>query len=270
VLDNGALDVDRSISIGQQVAEARAYAHGLGIVHRDVKPANVIVDADPTRVRLADFGIARLSDSTRITAAGKCIGTAAYLAPEQLEGQAGPAADIYALGLVVLECLTGTRCYHGTPAETTMARLHRSPVVPTDLPSWLRHTLRAMTARDPRCRPLAGAAAKAFGWRSVDPVLASTAEVDASVLSTSDLPGTTVEEVAGTSAWIPRGRTARPSWKARARRRPLLLAFGGGVLTSAAAFALSLMVWPFGARGVQATEPQAPAIPTSTTVDNDG
>jgi hypothetical protein len=73
-----------------------------------LKPANVILDADLAHVRLADFGIARFGDTTRITAAGLCIGTAAYLAPEQLEGQVGPAADVYALGLVVLECLTGT------------------------------------------------------------------------------------------------------------------------------------------------------------------
>jgi eukaryotic-like serine/threonine-protein kinase len=123
VLVGGPLGVEQSISIGQQLAEALAHAHGLGVVHRDVKPANVILDAEPAGVRLADFGIALFSDTTRMTAAGMCIGTAAYLAPEQLEGQAGPAADVYALGLVVLECPHGDpvlprhpcRSGHGSP-----------------------------------------------------------------------------------------------------------------------------------------------------------
>jgi serine/threonine protein kinase len=178
VLDNGPLGVERSTSIGQQLAAALAYAHGLDIVHRDVKPANVIFDADPAHVRLADFGIARLGDATRMTTAGHCVGTAAYLAPEQLEGQAGPATDIYALALVMLECLTGTRCYPGTLAETTAARLHRAPLIPADLPPWLRHTLRAMTTRDPRQRPPATAVAQALRHRSVDAVLAPTDNID--------------------------------------------------------------------------------------------
>ena len=179
VLAGGPLGVEQSISIGQQLAEALMHAHGLDIVHRDVKPANVICDAEPPRVRLADFGIALFSDTTRMTAAGACIGTAAYLAPEQLEGQVGPAADVYALGLVVLECLTGTRCYPGSLVQAAMARLHRAPVVPDELPVWLGHTLRAMTARDPVRRPPAAAVADAFSRRAVDAVLASTAAIDA-------------------------------------------------------------------------------------------
>lgn len=109
VLDNGPLGLDRSISVGRQLADALTHAHEHGVIHRDLKPANVLLDADPNGVHLADFGIARFDDSARITATGHCIGTAAYLAPEQMEGHIGPAADIYALGLVILECLTGIR-----------------------------------------------------------------------------------------------------------------------------------------------------------------
>ena len=198
VLVGGPLGVEQSISIGQQLAEALAHAHGLGVVHRDVKPANVILEAEPAGVRLADFGIALFSDTTRMTAAGMCIGTAAYLAPEQLEGQAGPAADVYALGLVVLECLTGTRCYPGTLVEAAMARLHRAPVVPVELPAWLRHTLRVMTTRDPGRRPPVGAVADAFRRRSVDAVLASTVEVGVAALS---IRGATWERVAALWSW---------------------------------------------------------------------
>jgi eukaryotic-like serine/threonine-protein kinase len=270
VLDSGPLSVERSISIGQQVAEALTHAHGLNIVHRDVKPANVIFDAESTRVRLADFGIARFSETTRMTAAGMCIGTAAYLAPEQLEGQVGPAADVYALGLVVLECLTGTRCYPGTVVETAMARLHRAPIVPVELPVWLRHTLRAMTARDPGRRPPAAAVADAFLRRSVDAVLASTVDVDVAALSTDAPPAMAIHEIIGSSDTTENRRIPRPPANVGAGRRPLALAFGGGALTTAAALAilaLFLAIWPFGASGVPMTESRTPSIPTSTTIE---
>jgi hypothetical protein len=270
VLVGGPLGVEQSISIGQQLAEALTHAHGLGVVHRDVKPANVILDAEPAGVRLADFGIALFNDTTRMTAAGMCIGTAAYLAPEQLEGQAGPAADVYALGLVVLECLTGTRCYPGTLVEAATARLHRAPVVSVELPVWLRHTLRTMTARDPGRRPPAEAVADAFRCRSVDAVLASTVEVDVASLSTCAAPGSAIHEITGSSGTIQGRRISKPLWNVGAGRRRLILAFGGGALTTAAALALlalSLVIWPFGGRGVQATESQVPSIPTSTTVE---
>jgi eukaryotic-like serine/threonine-protein kinase len=265
VLDSGPLGVERSISIGEQLAEALAHAHGLDIVHRDVKPANVIFDTGPTHVRLADFGIARLGDATRMTASGQCIGTAAYLAPEQLASQTGPAADVYALGLVMLECLTGTRCYPGTVAETTMARLHRAPLVPVDLPSWLRHTLRAMTARDPRRRPPAAAVAEALRRRTIDAVLAPTDGIDLATLST----GAANHEITSSSETI-ESRTPRPPPPTRTARGPLALAFGGGALTTAALLAilaLSLAIWPFTDNGAQATESPAAPTPTSTTTE---
>jgi serine/threonine protein kinase len=254
VLANGPLGVERSVSIGEQLAEALAHAHELDIVHRDVKPANVILDTDPTHVRLADFGIARFGDATRMTATGYCVGTAAYLAPEQLEGQAGPATDIYALALVMLECVTGTRCYPGTLAETTAARLHRAPLVPADLPRWLRHTLRAMTARDPRQRPPATAVAEALRHRSVDAVLAPTVEID---VANHQITGST-DTTESRTPKRPRARTARG---------PLALAFGSGALTTAALLAilaLSLAIWPFADNGAQATESPAAPTPTST------
>jgi eukaryotic-like serine/threonine-protein kinase len=270
VLASGPLGVERSISIGQQLAEALMHAHGLDIVHRDVKPANVICDAEPPRVRLADFGIARFGDTTRMTAAGACIGTAAYLAPEQLEGQVGPAADVYALALVLLECLTGTRCYPGSLVEAAMARLHRAPLVPDELPVWLGYTLGAMTARDPGRRPPAAAVADAFRRRSVDAVLASTTAISVAALWTGAPPGTATRAITDLSATIGSRRSPRPPSDVGARRRPLALAFGGGALTTAAALAivaLSLAVW-FGGSGLQVTGSRTPSIPT-TAVERD-
>ena len=174
VLANGPLDIEQSISIARQLADALSHAHSRDITHRDLKPGNVVLDADRVRVCLADFGIALFSHTTRMTATGTCLGTPAYLAPEQREGRVGPASDIYSLGLLVLECLAGTHCYPGTIAETAFARLHHAPTIPVDLPPWLRHTLGAMTARHPDRRPAAEATAEAFRHRSIDTVLATT------------------------------------------------------------------------------------------------
>ena len=141
-------------TLGRQLAEALAHVHSGGIVHRDVKPANVLLDG--LRPRLADFGIARALDGTSATATGCVVGTAAYLAPEQVRGeQVGPPVDVYALGLVLLEALTGRREYPGLAVESATARLHRCPVVPRGLPGGLSELLDAMTRNDPAQRPTA-------------------------------------------------------------------------------------------------------------------
>jgi len=130
-------------------------------VHRDLKPGNILL-ADPSVpggrpvVKLADFGIAHLLGSDRITTIGTVIGTAGYLSPEQfLGGEPGPSVDIYALGLVVLEALTGVREYPGTPLEAVAARADHDPRIPASLPEDWRGLLGAMTARDPARRPTA-------------------------------------------------------------------------------------------------------------------
>ncbi|CAI9419145.1 serine/threonine-protein kinase [Nocardioides sp. T2.26MG-1] len=149
----GPLDRERVGAIGVQLADALAYAHDRGVVHRDVKPGNVLIGADD-RVKLADFGIARLiGDTVRHTRTGQAIGTAAYLAPEQVMGRdVDGAADVYSLGLVLLEAVTGERAYPGTPTEAAMARLTREPEVPAHLPESWQHLLRAMTATEPADR----------------------------------------------------------------------------------------------------------------------
>ncbi len=106
-LRQGSLSPERTAAIGATLAEALAYVHDHTIVHRDVKPSNILMTADG-KARLGDFGIARLLDASTLTVAGTTLGTAAYMAPEQLEDhQVGPGADIWSLGMVLLECLTG-------------------------------------------------------------------------------------------------------------------------------------------------------------------
>jgi eukaryotic-like serine/threonine-protein kinase len=105
-----ALDPEYVAAAGAQVADALRYVHGHGVVHRDVKPSNVLL-GDDGRVLLADFGLAKLTTGAAgLTATGLTMGTAAYLAPEQVRrADVGPATDVYAFGLVLLEALTGRR-----------------------------------------------------------------------------------------------------------------------------------------------------------------
>ena len=182
-LAQGAMPLERALVVGEQVAEALAHAHRLGIVHRDVKPSNILLD-DEGEVRLADFGIARLAGAPSLTRTGQVVGSGPYLAPEQVAGEPlGPEADVYALGLVVLECVTGTPCYSGGHIEAALARLSRPPAIPTELPGWLRDVLAATTAREPGRRPSADEVAAALRRRSAAPVLASTAALDMTALA---------------------------------------------------------------------------------------
>lgn len=153
-LADGPLEPERVATIGLQVAEALSYVHRCGVVHRDVKPGNVLIGKDG-QVKLADFGIARLMDSTeRHTRTGMTVGSPAYLAPEQVGGrEVTTAADVYSLGLVLLEALTGEKAFHGTSMEIAFARLNAPPRIPEWLsPPW-QELLHQMTEIDPDARP---------------------------------------------------------------------------------------------------------------------
>ena len=146
--------------LGAQLAAGLAYVHSQGLVHRDVKPANILLNEVDGRARLSDFGVVRMVGRPQVTSAELTIGTAYYLAPEQAAGSAvGPEADVYALGLVLLEALTGRRCFDGPLAEALAARLTADPVIPDGLPAPWPELLGAMTARDPAARPSAAAVA---------------------------------------------------------------------------------------------------------------
>lgn len=166
-LGQGSLSSADVAQIGYDLAMALGYVHDHGVVHRDVKPANIMMfdyghDAARVRAKLTDFGIAMLMEAP-LGGDGSFIGTAAYVSPEQAKGEPlGPASDIYSLGLVLLECLTGMRSFPGDPLPSALARLLRAPDIPADLdPQWLR-LLAAMTATDPAARPTARGAATAL------------------------------------------------------------------------------------------------------------
>jgi len=168
-LASSALSLREVLVIGMGLSRALACVHRAGVVHRDVKPSNILFDGE-SMPRLADFGMSRVLDGAGITRSGAVVGTAAYLAPEQVVGDsAGPAADVYALGLVLIECLTGVREYPGPPMESAVARLHRDPAIPAGLPSAVSRILREMTARDPDMRPTAERCAGAFEDAAASP-----------------------------------------------------------------------------------------------------
>ena len=133
-LRDGPLGAAPSAVLGAQLADALAYVHAHGIVHRDVKPSNILLNVEGGG-KLGDFGIARLLDSSALTITGTTLGTTAYMAPEQLEDhQVGPSADIWSLGIVLLECLTGRRVYEGTASEVVARRLSGPVPFPDRLP----------------------------------------------------------------------------------------------------------------------------------------
>lgn len=142
--------------VGAQVAETLAVVHAGGVVHRDIKPSNILLDDEEKQAYLADFGLALQAHVTRLTRSGMLVGTAGYLAPEQLRGaDVAPPTDIYALGLVLLECLTGHPEYPGGDTEAALARLSREARIPIGLPAPWPELLASMTNSDPKCRPTA-------------------------------------------------------------------------------------------------------------------
>ncbi len=175
--ERGRVPEGEVADLGATLADARAYVHAAGVVHRDVTPANVLCGPDG-RPRLADFGIARLLDTSRVTALATAVGTAAYMAPEQLEGQdVGPAADMYGLGLVLAEARSGRPGFTGQGHEVALARLVRDPDLGSDLPPPWAELLAAMTARDPVERPTAAEVAIRMRALAADPVDGATPPV---------------------------------------------------------------------------------------------
>ncbi|HET9209805.1 MAG TPA: protein kinase, partial [Thermoanaerobaculia bacterium] len=124
----GPLPVGEAVEIAEQIAAGLARAHGRGIVHRDVKPATVIVAPDG-RVKRVDFGIAKLADQSRLTRAGTTVGTAGYMSPEQLHGEEpDPRTDVWSLGVVIYEMVTGHSPFEAeSETETVKAILRRAP-----------------------------------------------------------------------------------------------------------------------------------------------
>ncbi|MGH2895656.1 MAG: protein kinase domain-containing protein [Solirubrobacteraceae bacterium] len=130
--DHGHLEVGQAIDIVSQACRGLDYAHRNGVVHRDVKPGNLLV-SDSDVVKLADFGIARATDQSSITQVGSVLGTAAYLSPEQARGdEAGPQADLYSLGVVTYQLISGRLPYEAASLSELALKQQRESPIPLD------------------------------------------------------------------------------------------------------------------------------------------
>ncbi len=156
--ERGRLEVDETIEVVRDACHGLEYAHRAGVIHRDVKPGNLLVAEQTNTTKLADFGIAKAAEQTRITQVGSVLGTAAYLSPEQARGdEAGPASDIYSLGVCAYQLLTG-RLPHEYGSLTELAlKQQEDAVAPIadyrpEVPPELDEAVRLSLEREPQAR----------------------------------------------------------------------------------------------------------------------
>ena len=158
-ISRGRMDADETLEILEHSAWALEAAHQRGFVHRDVKPGNILLREDGV-VKLTDFGIAKAANAVPVTRAGMVMGTAHYIAPEQASGgEAGPAGDVYSLGIVGYECLAGKRPFRAeNPVVVAMMQVRDAPPpLPDDVPENVRLLIEAVLVKDPMHRYRDGA-----------------------------------------------------------------------------------------------------------------
>lgn len=156
----GQLSTDKTLDIVAQTSAALQAAHAAGLVHRDIKPGNLLITPDG-RVKITDFGIARIADQVPLTATGQVMGTVQYLSPEQASGHAAsPATDIYSLGIVAYECLAGKRPFTGeSQVAIAMAQINdAAPPLPETIAEPVRNFVMSMIAKKPEDRPATASA----------------------------------------------------------------------------------------------------------------
>src|ERR1700759_4805698 len=221
--DRGHLDVEEAVDILAQACRGLDYAHRNGVVHRDVKPGNLLV-SDSGVVKLADFGIARATDQSSITQVGSVLGTAAYLAPEQARGEeAGPRSDIYSLGVVAYQLLSGRLPYEAVSlSELTLKQQREAPqrldVLNPDVPRGLAEAVASGLAIDAAARPpdaIVFAEALQNGLRGQSPLSdpSPTAHLGsgaATEILAGGSPPTAATRVAAAQAAAPRTRQPPP------------------------------------------------------------
>ena len=296
-LHEGPMDAGQVAQLGAELAAALHVVHEAGIVHRDVKPSNILLATDPVpgrrpRAKLADFGVAYLADGERFTSPGMVIGTAAYLAPEQVRG-ASPAAsaDIYSLGLVLREALTGERAFpDATGIGAITARLIESPDLPDDLGEEWVEFLGRMIAFDPDERPTALEVAElaaalpttptprrpapAAGTASGAPTLAPTAAYPAPLAELAGLadavgpppplPSASAAASAAPTDLVPR----RDRASRRRRRRTRTLVLIGSALAAVAILGVNAATW-VGSVGGGVTVQETPSPSVTTPADDE-
>ncbi|PPI40689.1 MULTISPECIES: protein kinase [unclassified Rathayibacter] len=216
------LSTDKVLDIVAQTALALHAAHAAGLVHRDVKPGNLLITPDG-RVKITDFGIARIADQVPLTATGQVMGTVQYLSPEQASGQpASPATDIYSLGIVAYECLAGRRPFTGeSQVAIAMAQINDTPPeLPVTVAEPVRNLVYSCIAKKPADRPATAAhlARAAQALRSGD-VRGAALAVPAVL---SDLPATQATTVLPSNQGATQATTVLPSGAPAAAAAPFV------------------------------------------------
>jgi len=165
----GSLPPEEAVEIAAQVCAGLAHAHAHGLVHRDVKPQNLLVARDG-RVKIADFGVARGDDASKLTQAGTVLGTAAYLSPEQAAGaEVGPRSDLYSVGAVLYELLSGATPYRFESLAGLAAPRKPPPPLPPHVPPTLADVVARCLAPDPNHRPASAAELERDLRRALEP-----------------------------------------------------------------------------------------------------
>ena len=303
VLAAGPVPPAVALDVLAQTADGLSAAHRAGLVHRDVKPGNILIGPGG-QVKVTDFGIAHAAGQAPVTGPGLVMGTAQYMAPERIAGGPGtPASDLYALGIVLHECLLGVPPFEGTSADVMAAHLYLPlPPLPPDVPAEVNALAGALTAKDPARRisdagELADAAARLrdalapgylvpsaraqhYGAGAADPVpsrsgawrgsgLAELAAGTAPGFALGPAAGEAGRPEPGTAAGSPEPGTAagspEPDTQARRRRRAVTIAVGA-VLWTAAALVLLLTTGVF--RSASSNGP--PPSPTSASATTPG
>jgi eukaryotic-like serine/threonine-protein kinase len=156
--EHGQLGIDDTVRIIVEACHGLDYAHRAGVVHRDVKPGNLLISNETGAVKLADFGIAKAAEQTRVTQVGSVLGTAAYLSPEQAQGQeAGPSSDIYSLGVCAYQLITGRLPYEYSSLTELALKQQNEGFEPIrqfrrEVPEELDRAIQLCLSRDPDCR----------------------------------------------------------------------------------------------------------------------
>jgi eukaryotic-like serine/threonine-protein kinase len=244
LLAEGPLDPARTVRVIAQAAGGLQAAHAVGLVHRDIKPGNLLVSRGDV-VKITDFGIACAKGSSLVTRTGTLMGTPAYLAPERAAGApAAPAADLYALGIVAHQCLAGRPPFDGEPLAVAIAHLERAlPPLPPDVPPGLAALVASLTAKDPRARP-SSAAAVAARAEQLSAALSSpgTPLFPTAIFPVAAIRATGEPPAEASTPWhAQRGRAEQnPPSRLRPRARPAVVLAGlaaaglGGWLLAAA------------------------------------
>lgn len=286
------LSTDRTLDIVAQTAAALHAAHAAGLVHRDIKPGNLLITPDG-RVKITDFGIARIADQVPLTATGQVMGTVQYLSPEQASGHpASPTTDIYSLGIVAYECLAGRRPFTGeSQVAIAMAQINEAPPeLPATVAEPVRNLVFACIAKNPADRPASAAhlarAAQALrrgdvraAAAAVPAILGAAAATDAATVlmqsptgaptqATTVLPATAVAPVVEeeTTAPVEERKRSRWTWPLIALIALLALVLIGTIITLVAQPKAAPSPTPSTPPVTQSSTPSSSPTPTSNTV----